>query len=151
MKLHHILTYINFAIWLSIVAVLLILWLSDALPVEFVTSQICDKKGENCEKNLDAIRIAMQLGRLDFVSIFIGVLGLSLGVGAIFGFMFIRERAEVVATQKAEEVSKEFTADYLRKNLPGMADAALMGLVAGIPNETADKTAEQSGDDGGKG
>lgn len=155
MKFHHTLTYINFVVWLIIVSTLLLIWLSDALPVEFVTSQVCDKNGEKCEKNLDIIRIAVQLGRLDTISFGLTFFAGAFGLIALFSFLHIRDHAEreaiKAAENKVEEVVPELVQDYLRINLPGMVEASVKNEMARIDNNTADEAAAQSGGDGGKG
>ncbi|MAM69979.1 MAG: hypothetical protein CMP91_02375 [Gammaproteobacteria bacterium] len=70
----------------------------------------------------DAIQIAMELGRLDIVSLVLAFLGLIIAVLAIFGFLAIREKAALQAKDAAEKAVKEWLqegegAKVLQKNI----------------------------------
>ena len=54
------------------------------------------------ENVVDSISYASQLGRLDVVSLLLALFGIIFGFGAIFGFLYIKERSEFVAHTAAE-------------------------------------------------
>lgn len=133
-------------------AVLILVIGSNAVPVEFVHKVICDSSGKHCEKNLDVIRIAVELGRLDFVSIGLTTIGISLAVGAVFGFMYIKERAEMIAAQRAEEVTSKWLDTKGSQQVASMF--AKLKAQLDIPGEAADEIAgaqDDGGSDGKKG
>ena len=80
----------------------------DFLPVELVYGEVCQNHRKVCEESPDSINIAVQLGRLDFISTSLAILGTAFGLVAIFGFMYIKENAAMVATSTAEETAKEY-------------------------------------------
>jgi len=59
----------------------------------------CLDKSEGC----DAIAVAYQLGRLDFVSVCLAALGVIVGLSAVFGFLGIKEKSEYLAKKTSEE------------------------------------------------
>ena len=61
---------------------------------------------ENCEHD-SVLEIAAQVGRLDVVSLVLGVLGIGVGAFAIFGFFAIRDHAEAVSERVARDVAEE--------------------------------------------
>ena len=79
--------------------------------------------GGDCADD-SAIAIATQLGRLDIVSLVLGVLGIGIGAFAIFGFFAIKDHSEAVAqniaTQVAETIAEKVAKqriDWLYSNL----------------------------------
>lgn len=73
-------------------------------------SQIAEMEAENG----DAISIAVQLGRLDLVSLAVAFLGLGVGFFAIFSFFQIREDAKASALKTLS--------DYVHENLENIKD-----------------------------
>ncbi|ELV8635971.1 hypothetical protein QNE29_004352 [Vibrio vulnificus] len=74
-----------------------------AYDFEKITNYCLDKK-EGC----DAISIAYQLGRLDFVSVCLAALGVIVGLSAVFGFLGIKEKSEYLAKKTTEDKLKEY-------------------------------------------
>lgn len=59
------------------------------------------------ETCIDIIHYAVQLGRLDAVSLLLAFLGVGLGTAAMFGFVHFGERAESVARERADIAIKK--------------------------------------------
>jgi hypothetical protein len=87
------------------------------------------------EKYRDALHMAMELGRLDAISLLLTVLGVLLAVLALVGFGYIeiradktaREVAETVAETVADRVAREVAAIYINKmpaNLEVLGEAS---------------------------
>ena len=73
------------------------------LPIELVYDEVCQNHRKVCDESPDSINIAVQLGRLDFVSTGLTILGTAFALAAIFGFLYIRENALIVARLTAKE------------------------------------------------
>ena len=58
-------------------------------------------------KHYDAMQAAMSLGRLDGISILLAIIGVILGLLAIFGFGYIKFRSESVARETADTVTRK--------------------------------------------
>lgn len=141
----HYLTYFNSFVSAVLLATLLVVVFSDIAPVEFVTNEICDQNGENCESNIDAINIAVQLGRLDFVSICLAILGAAIAMAALFSFLSIRDTAELVAGRSVREKWEYWENEVLPK-LTFKAISKLMPIVTDqISDESADDIAASAG------
>lgn len=119
----------------------------------------------------DALNVAGQLGRLDFVSLLIGWFGVLLALAAIFAFWEVRIRASSAAKKEANEVARSETKqiapdiirDYLKANPqlwatilrenPGILTSAMEGPINRALNNiganAADNIAEQM--EGGNG
>ena len=65
--------------------------------------------------NRDVWHYAVQIGRLDMVSALLTILGIMVGTGAIFGFLYhgikAREIAENVAREEAQKVAEELAGE----------------------------------------
>ena len=72
--------------------------------VPTLSTSIVHCSGDSCADE-DAIRLAMQLGRLDIVSLCLTVFGVSVGIVAIYGFLRIRDNAMEVAETTADKVA----------------------------------------------
>ncbi|MFK8067822.1 MAG: hypothetical protein AB8D52_06225 [Gammaproteobacteria bacterium] len=68
-KTHHILAYANTFVTLAAIIVISILWWQDAIPIELVTTNYCNHQTNDCDTYYDAINVAVQIGRLDMVTI----------------------------------------------------------------------------------
>lgn len=53
----------------------------------------------------DALALASELGRLDLVSVLLAVLGITMSLAGVFGFVEIRIRSEAKATETAKAVA----------------------------------------------
>lgn len=147
LRVSSLLTYINTAVWVVIVLIVLVLLYQDAIPIEFVTSEICDPNGENCETNLDVINIAVQIGRLDFVSICLAILGGAIAMGALFGFISMKDHAEMVAKRTVRENWGRWEDEVLPK-LTLKAIAKLMPIVADpLSDDSANDIAKSVGEE----
>lgn len=134
----HYLTYFNTFISITIIVSLCVIYFSDVAPVEFVTKEICDSNGENCETNIDVINIAVQLGRLDFVSICLAIIGAAIAMGAIFGFLSIRDQAELVAGRAVREKWKYWEEEVM----PKLIMRSLRRSAPFYPKDIADDSVE---------
>lgn len=67
----------------------------------------------------DAVAVAAQIGRLDFISALLAVIALLLGLGAIPLFVYLRSRAEGIATAAVNErmnaIEKRLEAEAVAK------------------------------------
>jgi len=66
----------------------------------------CKKEVRNLENVLDEISYANQLGRLDTISLLLTLFGIVIGLGAVFGFLHIKETSEAIARDVAREVAE---------------------------------------------
>ncbi|TOO51600.1 hypothetical protein, partial [Vibrio parahaemolyticus] len=73
-----------------------------AYNIQQVAKFCKDEKG-GLTAACDTVAMAYQLGRLDFVSVCIAVLGVSVGLSTIVGFFGIKERSEFLAVSVAKE------------------------------------------------
>jgi len=78
---------------------------------------------ENMEHNNDAIAVAAQLGRLDFVSALLAGIGIILIVSGIFAFINIRSIAKSRAEKVAEKVAERIANEYLQREIPDIVKA----------------------------
>lgn len=79
--------------------------------------EYCFQKKEGC----DAIAVAYQLGRLDFVSVCLAALGVIVGLSAIFGFLGIKEKSEYLARKTSEETTGKKLEEY-DKTMPSILE-----------------------------
>ena len=63
----------------------------------------CKKEVRNLENVLDEISYANQLGRLDTISSLVAAFALVLGLGAIAGFMHIKDTSEGIAERESKK------------------------------------------------
>ena len=68
----------------------------------------------------DAIAYASELGRLDFISALLAVLGIGLGLLAFVGYYSIKRRAEDIARETTEEMVNKIAAELIAEKLPAM-------------------------------
>jgi hypothetical protein len=68
----------------------------------------------------DSLVAALQLGRLDLVSILLTVVALIVGVAAIFGFGYIRSEAHRVAKEEARVVAAETAQNEVQRIVPAL-------------------------------
>ncbi len=82
---------------------------NSSYPIELVYKTLCDANLENCQKAPDAISLAVQLGRLDWVSTALAILGAGTAMFAIMGFTYAKDKAEAknMAQAIAEKTAKE--------------------------------------------
>ena len=146
MNITQIITYVNFTIIVIMAVSATILFYQDAIPIEFVTRTICDNDG-NCYDHVDAISVAVQLGRLDLVSISLAIIGVAFAFFAIFGFLYIRDRAEFVAIQTVNEKWEYWQSDVL----PGLVLKKVEAWKEVISEDITDESADQIADATGKG
>ena len=105
-----VLTVINSLIFAVLVAVGLVVYSGNNiewLPIELVYAEICQEHAIECLKSPDSIHIAVQLGRLDYISTALAILGATVGFTAIFGFLYVKQQASIDAKETATEVAKE--------------------------------------------
>lgn len=107
MKLHHVCAYASVVLWGASAIALWLIHNSPALPPELIMSELCNDAGD-CSLNTDVVRLATQLGRLDFVSVGLTILGVGLGIAAITGYLAVREKAEITARATAREATEKW-------------------------------------------
>lgn len=82
-------------------------------------------------KYRDALHVAMEIGRLDFISLLLTVLGILLATMALVGFGYVQYRAEgeakVIADKVAREVAEKVATIHIKKllgNLEGLDEVS---------------------------
>lgn len=115
-------------------------------------------------QNPDAVQVALEVGRLDMVTLLLGFWGLLLGFAALWGFWAVRS----AAVRAAERTTPESVSDYLAKHRrdlvqDGLSDpqtvarlqAAILALGLGGASEAefvdTDATKKETEDDGADG
>lgn len=94
-----------------------------------------------------AMRVAAQLGRLDFASLLLAIVSLILVLGGVYAFINFRAIAKAhaikEATKVAEVTAERVTNEYLQRELPDLLDAYRSFLDSGdVSDEEADDMAE---------
>lgn len=82
-------------------------------------------------KYRDALHVAMEIGRLDAISLLLTVLGILLAAMALIGFGYVQYRAEgeakVIADKVAREVAEKVATIHIKKllgNLEGLDEVS---------------------------
>lgn len=101
----------------------------------------------------DALKIAAQLGRLDFASLLLAIVSTILVLGGIFAFLNFRSiaKAHAIAQAKetAEATAERVTNEYLQRELPDLLEAYRNFLDSDdVSDEAADQMASAQDDDG---
>jgi len=66
------------------------------------------------DRDADALQTALSLGRLDLVTIILTFLGILIGIVAIVGFGYFRQRADTIAKNTADEVAREAITKHMK-------------------------------------
>lgn len=108
----------------------------------------------DAEPVADALQIAAQIGRLDFVSLLLAIVSLILVLGGLYAFINFRAIAKAHAVEEANRVAEataeRVTNEYLQRELPDLLDAYRSFLDPGdISDQAANEMAEAQ--DNGKG
>lgn len=97
----------------------------------------------------DAVQLASQTGRLDFLSAVLAVLAIILGIGAFPIFFFVQRRAERVATEAVAEALKgaserleSLAISKLESMLPTLYDDYMELVKNAVSAEEGNKIAE---------
>lgn len=94
---------------------------------------------------IDAIQQAAQLGRLDFASLLLAMVGILIALAAVFAFLNLRrvakERATEVATSISGEIAEKVANEYLQEELPNILSSNLE-LFGGVRDQSADGIAD---------
>lgn len=94
---------------------------------------------EQCK---DAISIAAQLGRLDFVSALLAIIGVALVLGGLFTFLHFRNVAKDEACKEAERhakiVAERVANEYLQAELPALLEEYRRFMEAQNANASTD-------------
>lgn len=105
---HRFAAYVSLFMWIAVIVTSLFLWKTNSLeilPIETVYKEVCEENKQVCSKSPDVINIAVQLGRLDWVATSLAILGVGVGLLAIFSFLFTKEKAEIEARSTAKKVA----------------------------------------------
>jgi hypothetical protein len=86
--------------------------LSDAKNIWVINDkEDFNKATELIKQSADAISYANQVGRLDVVSILLGIIAIIFGLAGIIGFLYIKEgvdvKAQLAINEKIKEIEKE--------------------------------------------
>lgn len=128
---HRLAAYVSIALWIIVLVSAAFLFLTqslDVLPIQASYNEICERNSA-CVKQLDAIHIAVQLGRLDWISTCLAILGAGIGMTAVFSFLFTKEKAEIEARATAHKVAK--------KSVDKLIEAYRTSIEERIDNELA--------------
>lgn len=104
-------------------AILAVIFLLAVFLIPAFSHQFVSEIARN-GSNRDAISIAVQLGRLDLVSLAVAFLGLGVGFFAIFSFFQIRDDAKEAALKLMEQYEK----DNLARIKEEIKNEVLVGL-----------------------
>jgi ABC-type multidrug transport system fused ATPase/permease subunit len=63
----------------------------------------------------DSIDIAVQLGRLDFISILLAILAAAITIASLIGFGYMRWRADEIAVETATKVADKIARETVQK------------------------------------
>ena len=104
------------------------------------------------KNNLGVIKIGVQFGRVRFGLIGLGIFGVSVGIGVIFGYIYIRERAEYVAAKMTEQIIPALHKEWTKKELPKIV-ASMVGDMKEleskqVTDDDANQIAAATDDDG---
>jgi hypothetical protein len=115
---------------------------ADAIGVELMGSS-----ATATALHADAVSIAYQLGRLDFASVALTIIGVVFALLGVFGFMHLKDRAEFIAKKTTEECFKEYKKELTPK-LEKIARAYMEEALLDMPSDYAElKTAVNSAAD----
>ena len=92
----------------------------------------------------DGVALAGQLGRLDLVSAILTVLGIMLGVAALYSFFHIQAKATKIAKVQAKELVESELPDIARNLFDNEIRPILLGKMMedeGLKEEAADQIA----------
>lgn len=92
-------------------------------------------------ENTDAVQVAMQLGRLDLVTIMLGWFALLISGFALLGYFEIRHKAAFVAREEAQKAAKE----WLEREGPALLRAAAPFFADQIGPKGANEIAAKAG------
>lgn len=84
--------------------------------------------------NPNAVRLAYNLGLLEFLGLSLTVLGVTIAVLALFGFWVVRQQAISAAKNAAEEAIPQEVLEYMRGNIGPIMRECLKNpeIVAGL-------------------
>ncbi|WP_377277222.1 hypothetical protein [Rhizobium sp. R86522] len=97
---------------------------------QFVDRALYDEVKTAQGKN--SLSIAIELGRLDFASSLIALVGILVGVGALFGYIEVRSRAAREAREAAIPIAKEEATRIAREEAERVARAVAAEIVPPI-------------------
>lgn len=100
----------------------------------------------------DAVHVAAQLGRLDFISALMAITAILLALIGVCAFFSIRRDAKITAKETAEEIAAgvaERTANaYMQAKLPEIIDSYRNFINDGVNRTIADEIANAQENDG---
>lgn len=95
----------------------------------------------------DAVHMAAQLGRLDFISALLACVGVVLVIGGVFAYIDLRATAKRIAREEArkqtEEAVERIANEYLQAELPDLLkEYSYLFGVDGASDAAADNIAD---------
>jgi hypothetical protein len=103
MRFRAIWNFLSSAVTIAIIAFVLMGFFSNVTPIDVdMIKRVCGDNDKNCV-TCDAYWIAVQIGRLDIISICLAILGVTVGLSAVFGFLYVKEKSEMLAAEAAEK------------------------------------------------
>ena len=97
----------SFTFWATIVVIVTILVAATVYPAYFPSHIEIAQEKVFGKGHIDTLALAVQFGRLDFISYLLTVLGIMLGMGAMVGFSYYGIQAGRIAAEVAEEEAKK--------------------------------------------
>ncbi len=100
---------------------------------------------ETVQKTSDSIQYAAQIGRLDFLSAALAVLGILIGLIAIIAFIHFRgvakKEAKEVSRKVAKKAAEKAANKYIQENLLDILTANAHLFIGGVNDRDADEIA----------
>ena len=90
--------------WLSLVMIIFLIVVCAFVLVPRLSIELVEPYCKTCTEH-DSLSIAMQLGRLDVVSLCLAVIGIGVGFFAVFSYLAIREDARKTAEGVAKDTA----------------------------------------------
>lgn len=137
--------WVVFFLGLHIVTAIFLLSL--ILDFHFVDPSLLNDLRKSSDR--DVLNVAVQIGRLDFVSAILAMFGILTGLAAIFGFIEVRNRAEdrarITAIEIAGKIARSEAREEVRRSLPAIvAREMLSGRAKFFSEESASDSDTQN-------
>ncbi len=97
----------------------------------------------------DSVQIALELGRLDFVTVALALLAAVISLAAIVAYIEFNRRVSKMAKEEAKKMATTICTDWLAREAPALVkDAVGFQMKAGVGGDQADALALQVDEEG---
>lgn len=149
--------YTSAALWLVAFCMAALIYLQGFLPVHIVNADSCRATADGrviCDGSVNAVSVALQLGRLDLVTLALTILAAVIGLVGFFGYLGIRERTELIAGNIAKDRADHWMEHYRTREIPQQVARAADSLITNvyedaIEDDDAKNIGDKLGDDDG--